>query len=136
MDWLLQAAIILGMFVLRLGVPLVITLAIGYWLRRLDAKWQAEAQAQRDAILARQEATIEPEVELLKVIKGSCWAIKGCLETVYPHCPAYHHPEIPCWLARFRTEGIIPTKCYCCPLFSQKQANNYLFQGSKPKQPG
>jgi hypothetical protein len=44
MDWLLGVVVITGMFVLRLGVPLAITLAVGYLHRRLDAKWQAEAQ--------------------------------------------------------------------------------------------
>jgi hypothetical protein len=32
------------MFVLRLGVPLLITVALAYGLKRLDAKWQAEAE--------------------------------------------------------------------------------------------
>ncbi len=43
--WLLPSAIVVGMFIVRLGVPLAITLAIAYFLRRLDAKWKAEAQA-------------------------------------------------------------------------------------------
>ena len=46
MDRLLEVAVITGMFVLRLGVPLAITLTVGYLFRRLDAKWQAEARAQ------------------------------------------------------------------------------------------
>jgi uncharacterized membrane protein YraQ (UPF0718 family) len=48
MDSLLQTAIIVGMFVLRLGIPLAITLLVGYWLRRLDNKWQAEARARQE----------------------------------------------------------------------------------------
>lgn len=129
MDWLVQAALILGMFVLRLVVPLAITLAIGYWLRRLDAKWQAEAQVRRDA-------TVESEIRLLRVIKEPCWVTKACPEAIYPHCPAYHDPDIPCWLARFRAGGSIPAACYRCPLFSQKQTSNHLFQGHRPNQPG
>lgn len=46
MNWLSEVVVITGMFVLRLGVPLAITLAVGYLLRRLDAKWQAESEAQ------------------------------------------------------------------------------------------
>jgi len=45
MNWLSEVVVITGMFVLRLGVPLAITLAVGYLLRRLDAKWQAESEA-------------------------------------------------------------------------------------------
>lgn len=36
---------LIAMFVLRLLIPLLITLAIGYFLKRLDAKWQAELDA-------------------------------------------------------------------------------------------
>lgn len=133
MDWLLQTVIIFGMFVLRLAVPLAIVLLVGYWLRRLDARWQAEAQAQREARLARQ-ATAQPEIELLKVIKEPCWVIKACPETVYRQCPAYHNPDIPCWMARFRVEEIIPAKCYRCTLFSQRQAEKYLSQDGKRNQ--
>ena len=132
MDWLLQAVIIVGMFVLRLGVPLAITLLLGYWLHRLDARWQAEAQAQQEAIPAQQEKGTDPEIEMLKVIKEPCWVVKTCPETVYRQCPAYHHPDIPCWMTRFRAEGIIPAECYRCRLFSQRQAEKYLPQDAKP----
>jgi hypothetical protein len=41
-----ETLIVVGMFLLRLGVPLGITLAVGHWLRRMDARWEAEALAQ------------------------------------------------------------------------------------------
>jgi len=47
LDTWLQLAAVVGIFVLRLGLPLAITLAVGYWLRQLDAKWQVEAQARK-----------------------------------------------------------------------------------------
>ncbi len=59
-DWLLPIAIVLGMFILRLGVPLAVILTVGYLLRRLDAKWQAEAQAQRATSQPQQEVKVEP----------------------------------------------------------------------------
>jgi hypothetical protein len=46
MDWWWQAAIIFGLFMLRLAVPLAMVLLVGYCLRRLDERWQAEALAQ------------------------------------------------------------------------------------------
>jgi hypothetical protein len=42
MDRLSGTLIIVGLFVLRLVVPLAVTLAVGYLLRRLEVKWQAE----------------------------------------------------------------------------------------------
>ena len=37
--------LIILLFILRLGIPVLVTVAIAYGLRRLDAKWQAEAEA-------------------------------------------------------------------------------------------
>jgi hypothetical protein len=48
MDGLLQVAAIVGMFILRLGVPLLITFLVAYWLRRLDGKWEAQARARQE----------------------------------------------------------------------------------------
>ncbi len=43
----IEAAAILCLFVLRLGVPLAITMLVGHFLCRLDMKWQAEAAERR-----------------------------------------------------------------------------------------
>ncbi len=67
MEWLTQGLVILGLFILRLGVPLAIILAVGYGLRRLDAKWQAEAELHWAANRAQPEKLAEPAVKMLKV---------------------------------------------------------------------
>ncbi len=48
MEWALGTGAIVGMFLLRLIVPLVITLTLGYALRRLDAKWHPEEKGKSD----------------------------------------------------------------------------------------
>ena len=40
---------IIGLFVLRLGVPIAITLTIAYFLHRLDARWEKEARLEQEA---------------------------------------------------------------------------------------
>jgi hypothetical protein len=55
MEWWLEVLIIVGFFVLRLGVPLAITLIVGYWLRRLDARWQAEARLAAETSKAQEQ---------------------------------------------------------------------------------
>jgi hypothetical protein len=110
-----------GMFLLRLGVPVGITFAVAYWLRHLDAKWQAEALARRADELARQQPQAKREIEILKVIDPPCWVTNSCSETKLLNCPACQQPEIPCWLARFRTEGRLPAKCYGCRYFSPRR---------------
>ncbi|MEI2691630.1 MAG: hypothetical protein V9H69_18765 [Anaerolineae bacterium] len=44
MEGLPNVLILVLIFALRLGVPLLITLAIALGLKQLDAKWQAEAE--------------------------------------------------------------------------------------------
>jgi hypothetical protein len=47
MNWLQGVLIIVGFFVLRLGVPLAITLTFGHLLRRLEVKPYVDTQAQQ-----------------------------------------------------------------------------------------
>lgn len=49
MESLPNVLLLVLMFVLRLGVPLLITVAIAYGLKRLDARWQAEAENEAQA---------------------------------------------------------------------------------------
>ncbi len=60
MDGLLQVAAIVGMFILRLGVPLLITLLVAYWLRHLDGRWEAEARARQETEPIVTEETKKP----------------------------------------------------------------------------
>jgi len=58
MESLPNAMLLVLLFVLRLGVPLLITGAIAYGLKQLDAKWQAEATNGAQA-----EPAAEPSVQ-------------------------------------------------------------------------
>jgi hypothetical protein len=90
MNWPHEAAIVVGMFVLRLGVPLVITLVVAYSLRRLDAKWQAEASEQWETIQPQEK--LVAETERFQAGKQPCWSLKRCDETV---APTALHPNNP-----------------------------------------
>ena len=128
METLMSALIIIGLFLLRLAVPLAITLALAYVLKRLDARWQAEAEAERQA-QARMSAETQPDssvplpwvpplLTVQDVFGQPCWDIKNCSETAKAACPAFAHPGIPCWQARWQEEGHIPRECYHCELFA------------------
>jgi hypothetical protein len=104
------------MFILRLGVPLALTLAVGYGLRRLDAKWEAEARAQ----LEQEEVPVE--LKALKTTEKPCWELKGCDEASRAQCPACKSWDIPCWVARLRAAGRLPAECHNCELFSLSPA--------------
>lgn len=49
-----------------------------------------------------------------------CWDVKGCPPGRREECPAYRHPDLPCWVATMRTEGTyqLRPECLACPLFS------------------
>jgi hypothetical protein len=111
-----EVLVVVGMFLLRLGVPLAITLAVGYGLRRLDAKWQAEA-------LARWEADDPSQKEIVEALK-SVGMERFCRKkeeydeirrTLDPDCALL---DIPCWVARMRATGRLPEECYNCELFA------------------
>lgn len=49
MEWLSGIGVLVGMLLLRLAAPLLITVALGWALHRLDAKWHPEATQKPDA---------------------------------------------------------------------------------------
>jgi hypothetical protein len=120
MDGLLEAVVIAGMFLLRLGLPLAITLLVGYLLRRLDAKWQAEARAQLG--MPQAQKAVAPAQPLPRPAGQPCWVEKGCDEARRARCPAPKRPNVPCWLARRQAEGRLPAECYNCGRFALRQA--------------
>ena len=118
MDGLLEAAVIAGMFLLRIGVPLGLTLTVAYFLRRMDARWQAEAWAEWQTSHSQEE--VIAEAKLLQPSEP-CWSIKGCDEATRANCAAPKQPNIPCWLARRQSEGKLPAECYNCAQFSLRK---------------
>lgn len=54
-------AVVAGMMFLRIGVPVLVVLAIGYGLKRLDRRWEAEARAHQAKTAAEQPAVPAPQ---------------------------------------------------------------------------
>ena len=99
--------VVAGMFFLRIGLPLLIVMGIGYLIQRwLEPKAVHEqfegmirsAQEQRAA-----SATIKP-----------CWEIKNCPAEARAACAAAQQPDIPCWLARQIAGQPLPEGCTAC----------------------
>lgn len=136
MEGMSNSLMIVLLFVLRLGVPLLITLAIGYALGRLDAKWQAEAEAERQTEAEAQVVTAnQPQPRPMApaatyqipgrqpmpvgVMAGPpCYSLKGCSEAMKAACPATRQPSVPCWAARQGAEGQLPMECKGCQLYN------------------
>lgn len=93
-------AIIIGLL-LRLAIPILGTLILIYFLRKLDAHWQAEAQ-------------LAPEL----VEKVECWKVKGCSEEQRSRCVAASS-SLPCWQVYRQPNGYLQEKCLTCEVFTK-----------------
>ncbi len=93
MQWLADSAAIGGLFVLRVGIPLAITFAIAYGLKRLDAKWQQEAQRRSGSL--------------------------G--DAIASQCKYAGHTNPVCWVARRQAEGRLAAECRACSQFALRK---------------
>ncbi|MCB9158349.1 MAG: hypothetical protein H6644_00560 [Caldilineaceae bacterium] len=112
-----------GIFVLRLGLPLVVTFGVAWWLRRLDTRWQAEARA---AYIADRwgRSDAPPAVNAVQTSPTPCWVVRGCTAEDRAACAAHGQPNVPCWVVRLRREGKLPKACLKCELFAAVQSMN------------
>ena len=93
-------AVIAGLAI-RLAIPIIITAIAIHFLRRLDRRWQAEAE----------EQLLLPAVE-----KPQCWDIKGCSEEMKAKCEGYRSDQ-PCWQAFREENGYLKEYCLGCEVF-------------------
>jgi len=103
MDRTLEVISLFLLCALRFGVPLGITFLLAWGLRRLDAHWQAEAELK----------IAKKEVRQIAVSQERCWELRNCSPQKRETCPAYAHPEEPCW-AVVSANGHLPRACRDC----------------------
>ena len=101
-DFFVIASIAAGIL-LRLGIPLTLTLLLGWFLRRIDSRWREEGMDQQ------LQKNVVGEVRVLE----PCWEVMNCPEYQRLACPAYLQTEIPCW-ELFRLRGISCEACLTC----------------------
>jgi hypothetical protein len=105
-----DASYVLGLLIVRVGVPLAITLAVGIWLER---KLQPQEYAEQ---AARTQARLQVRMPILAKQPLHCWEIKGCDPAAYSKCPAFARQDLPCWLA-LQVAGIKIDRCVICELY-------------------
>ena len=144
---ILDIAVLFGIVIVRIGIPLGVVLLLGYFLKRLDRRWEAEARAERTAAAAAEQPVARPaaprptrrsNVDIpgpqlpvepiplripqpgLVLVNGKhCWDVKGCSEQSKAKCPAVQHPDTHYWQARMESEGQIPATCPDCDIFQR-----------------
>ncbi len=93
---------LLGILV-RIGIPVAVTILVIALLRRLDRRWQKQSLA-------------------LPVIAAGgrpCWEAKGCSQEKRKGCPAATNPDVPCWQIFRSRNGALREDCLGCDVFRQ-----------------
>lgn len=106
-----------GLFLLRIGVPLAVTALIVWGLKSLDARWQAEAEARQASAVVSAGRALPAAYKAPQAAQTPCWSLRNCAESRQAGCAACKEPGLPCWMARLRADGRLPSGCYGCALF-------------------
>jgi len=91
--------LLLGLL-LRLAIPIALTALMIYLLRKLDSRWQSEAQLP------------------VLVEKPECWKVKGCTPEQIKNCIAGQSP-LPCWQVYRLPNGYLREECISCEVFHE-----------------
>jgi hypothetical protein len=91
-------ALITGLL-LRLAIPIILTILLVFILRKLDARWQADAR-----------------FTSTQVQRMECWKIKGCPPEQQKNCIAATS-HMPCWQVYRLPNGYLHEECLSCRVF-------------------
>lgn len=91
---------------LRLAIPIGITILIAYFLKRIDKRWQ-------------DEATQINIVTTSMVSQVPCWERNNCSAEKRASCPAYQNSQIPCWQQFRDSGGRLREGCLGCDIFRE-----------------
>lgn len=111
MEWIEGAIPIALGLLLRVGVPVLVTVLLVRLLRGLDERWQSQAEAQRSQV----EGTVQ-------VKNIGCWEIKGCAAEQRAACQAFTQKETPCWQVYRTSDGHLQERCLGCEVFRKSPA--------------
>ncbi len=96
------ATILLGIL-LRLGIPVALTVLVIWVLRKLDDSWRKEAE--------------DKGLISVSAKNPGCWNIHNCPEKQREKCKAYRNPDQPCWQVFRESGGNLNQKCLDCEVF-------------------
>ncbi len=110
MSEVLEALIVLFMFVIRIGLPIAVTLAFGLWLEK-------RLRPQQEPLPDRFRIEPAHALQASKLSGPHCWDVHHCDASKRALCAATRHPDLPCWLA-LQVEGIkVREQCFTCGFY-------------------
>ena len=101
MENLISFLYVLMGVVLRLAIPILGTVLLVFFLRKLDKRWQAEAE-------------LHPQ----SIDKPECWKLNGCTPQQTENCEAYAS-KLPCWQVYRLPNGYLNEDCLSCQVFTE-----------------
>ena len=116
--------IVFLLFLVRLAIPLVILLGLGYLYERHVAR-QSRSEASQGHGEAAADPTAHP-VTGYAAQAASCWEIMECPLDNRQQCIAAQRPGVPCWLALQLAEGHLPDRCIDCQIFKTSSPQHHL----------
>lgn len=106
LEWIdVFTTVALGL-ILRFGVPVFFTGFLLWALKRLDERWQLDAEKTRLMQLAQTTHQVP-----------ACWEVRQCSPELRANCLAYQHPEVACWQVMRQMSGRLPERCLTCQVF-------------------
>lgn len=106
MEGIIGTLSVIGGLLLRFGVPAALTAILAWALRRLDARWQLEAEQQ-----------MAPKTAPVYRPSKRCWQVNQCSQEKRKECPAYADIKHPCWQHFRNGRGELPQRCLGCDVF-------------------
>jgi hypothetical protein len=98
---------IIAALLLRIGIPLAVTAILVIALRRVDERWQREAEL----------GTGSETKHVSMFSQFQCWMTHNCSEENRDECPAFIENNKPCWQVFRDGSGDLRQKCLDCPVF-------------------
>lgn len=105
MEWVSTTFAVFLLVLLRVAIPIAVTIAIIGLLKWLDERWKVEADVDSG--------------QLVKVGNVGCWEINNCPEEKRKGCKAYNNPDLPCWQIFRDKNGSMQERCIGCDIFRQ-----------------
>lgn len=110
MDGMLAIFSLIAGLVLRIGLPVALTILAIWLLRKLDEHWKQQA------------GQVEGGGQRVLARNPGCWDMHHCSAEMRAQCLAYANPDKPCWQIYRSTDGRLRESCLGCDVFQQALA--------------
>ena len=103
MEWLTTVSAMILLVLLRVAIPIAVTITFIKVLKWLDERW-------------KQESDFEG-AKVAQVANERCWEINECPAEQRAACKAYNNPDKPCWQVFREKNGRLQERCIGCDIF-------------------